>query len=343
MSSDIKQDLKMLYIPPENSHKGKNGRLLVIGGSHLFHAASLWALEVASRIVDLVHYSSVPENNALVNSIKSEFRNGIVIPREDIESYIEEDDCILIGPGMVRSAEAEINNSLRPPAGGSGQAKLSINNLTELKNIKDEGEQTEALTNYLLFKYPKKQWVIDAGALQMVDPNLIPKNTILTPHFREYLGIKEKVLNASVADENLDASSVAQNSNPSPQTLKASEAAQNFIRSAHSNDFADIKSLADKLNCIILLKGQSDIACSPTQFREIPGGNAGMTKGGTGDVLAGLIAALACKNDPFLATIAGSFINKAAGDELYKTVGPFFNATDLARKIPVVMNRLLIK
>lgn len=34
------------------SHKGQNGRLLVIGGSHLFHAASLWALQVASRIVD---------------------------------------------------------------------------------------------------------------------------------------------------------------------------------------------------------------------------------------------------------------------------------------------------
>ena len=57
------EDLKTLYVPPPDSHKGQNGKLLVIGGSHLFHAASLWALTVASRIVDLVHYSSVPENN----------------------------------------------------------------------------------------------------------------------------------------------------------------------------------------------------------------------------------------------------------------------------------------
>ena len=59
-----------------------------------------------------------------------------------------------------------------------------------------------------------------------------------------------------------------------------------------------------------------------------------MTKGGTGDVLAGLIAALACMNDPFTSAVIGSTINKKAGDELYKTVGPFINATDLANQIP---------
>ncbi len=66
-----------------------------------------------------------------------------------------------------------------------------------------------------------------------------------------------------------------------------------------------------------------------------------MTKGGTGDVLAGLIAALATKNDPYLATIAGSYINKKAGDALYKTVGPYFNATDLANEIPKTMSELI--
>ncbi|MDO8451721.1 MAG: hypothetical protein Q7S76_02520, partial [bacterium] len=60
-------DIKRIYMPSHASHKGQNGRLLIIGGSHLFHAASLWALNVASRIVDMVFYSSVPENNALVH------------------------------------------------------------------------------------------------------------------------------------------------------------------------------------------------------------------------------------------------------------------------------------
>jgi NAD(P)H-hydrate repair Nnr-like enzyme with NAD(P)H-hydrate dehydratase domain len=72
------------------------------------------------------------------------------------------------------------------------------------------------------------------------------------------------------------------------------------------------------------------------------GGNAGMSKGGTGDVLAGLVAALVCKNEPLMAAISGSFINKKAGDELHKTVGPFFNSTDLANQIPKTMGKLLL-
>ena len=81
--------LKLLKLPEEYSHKGQNGRLLIIGGSHLFHSASLWALKVASRIVDLVHYSSVAENNKIVQKLKEEFRDGIVISRSEIESYIQ--------------------------------------------------------------------------------------------------------------------------------------------------------------------------------------------------------------------------------------------------------------
>lgn len=276
-------DLKLVSKPAKGSHKGQNGKLLIIGGSHLFHAASLWALEVASRIVDLVHYSSVPENNELVSKIKEQFRDGIVVPRSDLDAYIEEDDVILIGPGMTRDGE------------------------------------TESLTNTLLKKCPQKQWVIDAGALQMLDIRLIPQNAILTPHHQEFEGLLRK----------------SQISNPNDQI---------------SSNEEKVKEFAEKYHCIVLLKGVEDIACRsmvgspPTEdgeCRVVEGGNEGMTKGGTGDVLAGLIAALACKNDPFLATIAGSFLNKAAGDELYQKVGPYFNASDLAGQIPLTMRQLL--
>ena len=294
-------DLKALYRPPKRSHKGQNGRLLIIGGSHLFHAASLWSLTVASRIVDLVHYSSVPDNNEIVKKAKVEFRNGIVVTREDVEYYIEENDCILIGPGMTRDSE------------------------------------TEEITNTLLKKFPQKQWVIDAGALQMVDLTVIPKNAILTPHHGEFELLCSK----------------SQIPNLNDQKIQIEDRVKLFAKEYH---------------CIVLLKGEKDIACSggdcedttsevggtftsevkkgavciPGECRTIEGGNAGMTKGGTGDVLAGLIAALACKNDPFLATIAGSFINKQAGDMLYNRVGPYFNASDLASEIPRTMKNLFV-
>lgn len=223
------------------------------------------------------------ENNELVQKAKEEFRDGIVVPRGDVESYIGEDDCILIGPGMTRDKE------------------------------------TEELTNKLLQRYPQKQWVIDAGALQMMDVALIPKKAILTPHGREfdYLVRRDDLLQTD-------------------RDLALSER---------------IKLFAQKHECIVLVKGEVDIVCdgsgsngricAPQECVEIHGGNTGMTKGGTGDVLAGLIAALACKNNPLLATVAGSFINKKAGDALYKRVGPYFNASDLADEIPGVMKKLV--
>src|SRR3989344_3447796 len=140
-----KDDLTTLYRPSQDSHKGQNGRLLIIGGSHLFHSASLWSLTVASRIVDLVHYSSVPENNEMIIRAKEQFHNGIVVPRGQVDAYIDEDDVILIGPGMMRS---QLSN----------YPIIQLSNIKEIEKIEDEGVQTAALTNYLLQKHPHKQW-----------------------------------------------------------------------------------------------------------------------------------------------------------------------------------------
>ena len=268
-------DVRKLTLPKPDSHKGQNGRLLIIGGSRLFHAASLWSLTVASRIVDLVHYCSIDENNEIVHELKKEFRNGIVVPRNDVDDYIKEDNVILIGPGMTRD------------------------------------DETKTLTDKLLKKYPEKQWVLDAGALQMMELKNIPKNAILTPHHQEFatLVAKCQMLNAKCQ--------------------------------MNDQDQSNVEEFAKAYSCIVLLKGQVDVASNGKEVREIEGGNAGMTKGGTGDVLAGLIAALACTNDPWTSTLAGSYINKKAGDELFASVGPFFNATDLANQIPMTMGKLI--
>jgi NAD(P)H-hydrate epimerase len=289
--------LKQLYIPSSVSHKGQNGKLMIIGGSHLFHAASLWALQVASRIVDMVFYSSVPENNEIVEELKKEFRNGIIVRRDDIESYIEESDCILIGPGMLRTQQIQ-------------RSKLKVQSLEEINRLEDEGEQSYFLTKYLLEKYPEKKWVIDAGALQMIDPAWLLSlngNVILTPHPLEFKRVFESgIMNheSRITEE-------------------------------------EVHVVAKKYNCTILLKGEKDIVCSSEHCVEISGGNAGMTKGGTGDVLAGLVAALATQNDLWLAATTGAYINKKAGDSLFEKVGYYFNASDLADEIPVVMKRLV--
>jgi NAD(P)H-hydrate epimerase len=282
--------LKQLYVPASDSHKGQNGKLLLIGGSHLFHAASLWALTIASRVVDMVFYASVPENNEVVLQAKAEFRNGIVIHRKNIDAYAMEANAILIGPGMVRTEDAAADGEDR------------VESLEEISMIADEGLQSRYLTKYLLEKYPQKRWVIDAGALQMIDPEWLTPLTdvIITPHPQEF----ERLFGISGTVDNA-------------------------------------KAMAKKYGCIILLKGEADIVCSPSDAVMVEGGNPGMTKGGTGDVLAGLVAALACNNDVWLSACAGSFFNKKAGESLESRMGLYFNSSDLALEIPSVMHQYI--
>ncbi len=285
------QLLKQLYIPPADSHKGQNGKLLLIGGSPLFHASPIWSLEIASRIVDMVFFASVPQNNQIIQNAKEQFKNGLVIREEDINNYATEADTILIGPGMERE-----DYKVR-----------SLEVLDSIEEIKErassEGEKTFFITKYLMKKWSKKKWVIDAGALQMLDLSDLVQlngNVILTPHHQEF----KKIFEIEPTSENA-------------------------------------KIMARKYNCVIVLKGKEDFVCSPDKSIVIEGGNAGMTKGGTGDVLAGLIAALSCKNEIFLSSAAGSYINKKAGDSLFEKVGYYFNSTDLVKEIPVVMKRLI--
>ena len=247
-----------VLLPSPDSHKGQNGKLLIIGGSKLFHAASKWSLDVASKIVDMVFYASVKENNQLIQEAKGEFWNGIVVEKKDIKHYAQEADCILIGPGMDRSW------------------------------------QTKWLVNRLVKQFKNKKMVIDAGALQMIDVKLLNSNHIVTPHHQEMTLLQSR-------DARFD-----------------------------SDQY--------QAPCYCLLKGREDRLFSPQGLQKvIAGGNAGMTKGGTGDVLAGLLAALYCKNDALSSMQLASLANKQAGDLLYQIQGPFFNASDLVETIPKVL------
>ncbi len=263
--------LKQLYVSAPDSHKGQNGKVLIIGGSHLFHASALWALEIASKIVDMVYFSSTPMNNEIVKKLKTLFRNGIIVPREKLDDYIEEADSVLIGPGLPRPSGLEIGD-----------------------------DDTKILTEKLFAKYPEKKWVVDGGSLQVIPPSVLPKTSIVTPHHKEFetlFGIDPTAENAS--------------------------------------------KMARKFGITILLKGPVDTVADSSQTVQVQGGNAGMTKGGTGDVLAGLVVSLYAKNEAFLSATSASFINKKAGESLSERVGLYFNASDLVGEIPEAMKKYL--
>lgn len=98
-------------------------------------------------------------------------------------------------------------------------------------------------------------------------------------------------------------------------------------------NFADA---ASKSGVTILLKGSTDrIVGTGGSTKEIQGGNAGLTVGGTGDALAGVIAGLlAQKFEPLAACERASSVIKKAGEALFLDFGYAYTAQDVISQIP---------
>ena len=102
---------------------------------------------------------------------------------------------------------------------------------------------------------------------------------------------------------------------------------------------ADVQKTAEELNAVVLLKGHTDVISDGKRVKFNFTGNPGMTVGGTGDVLSGIVAAFLAQGvDAFEAAVAGAFINGAAGDFVASEKGFHMVATDLLKWIPKVMD-----
>lgn len=82
--------------------------------------------------------------------------------------------------------------------------------------------------------------------------------------------------------------------------------------------------MAKELGCIILLKGHNTLITDGHICFENHTGNAGMAKGGSGDVLSGIITALVGqKLSPLDAAICGAWIHGRAGDICRDEIGMY--------------------
>lgn len=291
----VKSFLSKLALPQPNSHKGQNGKVLIIGGSSLFHSASLWAAEIASHFVDMVHYSSTEENQEIFLSLKKKFHNGIVVPKKNLFDYVREDKVILIGPGMLREDQ-----------------KSKIKNQNDILKIKNEAEYTRELTFYLINNFPEKQYVFDAGTLQMMDKKWLLKlktPAIITPHQKEF----EKLFDVSIHQCSIE------------EKMKL------------------VQAMAKKYKTIILLKAIVDIVSDGEETYLIEGGNAGLTKGGTGDILAGLVTALSSRSQALISTVSSSILLKKTAEKLFQSKGYWYNVSNIIETIPEVLTGLIVK
>ena len=101
----------------------------------------------------------------------------------------------------------------------------------------------------------------------------------------------------------------------------------------------EAKSLAYQLGCICVLKGHRTVITDGSNTYMNSTGNPGMAVGGSGDVLAGIIASLLGQGlDPLEAAAAGAWLHGAAGDRCAATWGQYaMLPTDMLQELPRLM------
>ncbi|WP_247001806.1 NAD(P)H-hydrate dehydratase [Halosolutus gelatinilyticus] len=96
----------------------------------------------------------------------------------------------------------------------------------------------------------------------------------------------------------------------------------------------EIEAFAADLGHVILAKGAADVITDGDRTRISRSGTPGMKVGGTGDLLAGIVAALFDHADAIDAAAAGAHVNGLAGERLAETDANGYVASDMLYAIP---------
>lgn len=77
--------------------------------------------------------------------------------------------------------------------------------------------------------------------------------------------------------------------------------------------------------CVVVLKGHHTIVAGPQgEVFQNTTGNPGLSRGGSGDILAGMISALVCQGlDPLYAAVCGVWLHGAAADRCASRLGQY--------------------
>lgn len=271
---------EFIYYPrPESeSHKGDNGRLLVIAGGPFTGAPGLVGLAALRMGADL-SVLAVPET---IRGIVASFSPNLVVhplPGDHLspehlpllQPLIEAADAVAIGPGLGLAAPTQ-----------------------------------EAVRR--IVRAVPKPLAIDADALKAIGIRaalLKGRRGVLTPHHGEAKALLGRALPTREA-----------------------------------NLVAALGGLAKRTGFTVLLKGHIDLITDGTHVKWNRTGNAGMTVGGTGDVLTGIVGALLAKGvSPYNAARIGAFANGFAGDLAFEERRWGLVATDVLEALPAVLQR----
>jgi NAD(P)H-hydrate epimerase len=227
-----------------NSHKGDYGHALLISGCIGFMGASVISGKACLRSgVGLLSINCPKEERGIPQVCIPE---AMVLFRENKTIDFSKYSAIGIGSGM---------------------------------GIGDESKEL-IHTVLTLFNNPI---LLDADAITILSQNkelirILPKNTVITPHPKEF----DRLFGEH---ENLE------------KRIETS-----------------VKK-AKELNIIIVLKGHETYIISKDEIVKNTTGNAGLAKGGSGDALTGIITSFLAQNyEPFIAAKMGVFIHGLSAD-----------------------------
>ncbi len=159
-----------------------------------------------------------------------------------------------------------------------------------------------------------KRVVIDADAIKALGElkrqDLVTKNVIVTPHAGEF----KWLTGVDVTEER-----------PWLRATMVRDTVRSILRGG-----------------VVLLKGNVDVITDGHRYKVNFTGNPGMTVGGTGDVLTGVVSALMVKvSDPLEAAAIGVFITGLAGDLTVRELGYHITPVDVIDNIPKVFRKLM--
>lgn len=145
--------------------------------------------------------------------------------------------------------------------------------------------------------------VVDADALHAITKKCVKEKFILSPHSREFHILSGMELKKDI------------------ESRKKS-----------------VKKVASRYKFTVLLKGHVDVISNGKKVEINKTGTPYMTKGGTGDTLAGIAGSLLAQDvDTFEAACAAAYINGKAGELASKEKKQGLLASDILDKIPRVI------
>jgi hydroxyethylthiazole kinase-like uncharacterized protein yjeF len=296
-------DVRMVVKRKTSSHKGDNGRVLIVGGGPFFGAPTLAALASLRAGADWVTVAAPKSVSSIISSLSPNLivhplSSEIVVEKDvpTVSKLIRKHDVVVIGMGLGEAEETKKATRLIIEDDASKRVVVDADGFYGL---------------HLPIKTFRKSLIKNAAHASQKD-----KLVIITPHAGEFakmkLERKEKEKSVKVPPEDMIEQRI---------------------------DFVKDFSSANKI--VTLMKGPTDIISDGVRVKLNKKGNAGMTVGGTGDVLAGVTGAFfAIADDPFKAATAAAFVNGAAGDIAFEEKGYGLLATDVMENIPRVIREV---